>query len=75
MTETTNPSPADPAGPTAPTGGLDEGQSLLDAGSVEEEDGGPRSPDAGVARESDVLAPQDTADPSTRSASRGDGAS
>jgi len=75
MTEATNPSPSDPAGPTAPAGGLDEGQSILDAGALEEDDAGPRSPDAGLAGESDALAYQDSSGPASRSGGPGEGAS
>ncbi len=75
MTEATNPSPSDPAGPSAPTGGLDEGQSLLDAGSVEPADDGVRASGADVAGNSDALAPHDAGDPSTRSEGRGESAS
>lgn len=75
MTEMTNPGPSDPSGPTAPTGGPDEGQALLDAGALEQDDQGPRSPDSGLAREGDALAPQDASDPSSRSGGRAEGAS
>lgn len=74
MTEMTNPSPDDPAGPTAPTGGIDVGQSMLDAGALEQDDNGPRSAGAGVAGVADALAPQDSSDPSMRSGGRGEGA-
>lgn len=73
MTEMTNPDPSDPPGPTAPTGSVDEGQSLLDAGALEPADGGPGTADdlAGP----DALAPQDTSDPASQSGGRGEGAS
>jgi hypothetical protein len=48
MTEATNPSPSDPAGPTAPAGGLDEGQSILDADALAYQDSsGPASRSGG----------------------------
>ncbi len=74
MTETTKPGPVDPSGPTAPTGGLDEGQAMLDAGALDQDDAERPSPGAGPAGKSDAPAPQGSADPSTRSASRGEGA-
>lgn len=40
MTETTNPSPSDPGGATAPTGGIGDGQSMLDAGALQDDGSG-----------------------------------
>lgn len=37
MTETTNPGPSDPGGATAPTGGIEDGQSMLEGGALEDD--------------------------------------
>ncbi len=37
MTDTTNPGPSDVGGATAPTGGIEGGQSMLDGGALEDE--------------------------------------
>ncbi len=44
MTEMTNPTPSDPGGATAPTGGTQDGNSMLDGGALED-DGGLGAPD------------------------------
>lgn len=44
MTEMTNPTPSDPGGATAPTGGPQDGSSMLDGGALEDDGSGLAAP-------------------------------